>query len=174
MGCTDYIFQAVAGYDKLLISQKILSLLQSPTWKLYFHFLEFVLPKFTELNLMFRSSKSSVHCLHKDHNGLSAVYRELLFAGSLLVPLKVVDPASQVKFLPLPRMYMGAKIAPCLMQEEYKVATTFKLAAFLEVCARILYRSCLSDKELISNWRPDYRDASSFKSTRKPCELLFA
>ena len=36
------------------------------------------------------------------------------------MPLKDVDPASQVNFLPLPRVYMGAKIALCLMQEEYK------------------------------------------------------
>ena len=115
-------FQAVAGHDKLLTSQKILSLLQNPIWKLYFYFLELVLPEFTELNLMFQSSKSSVHCLH---NGLSAVYRELLSCCLVeaywkSVPLKDVDPASQVNFLPLPRMYMGAKIALCLMQKEYK------------------------------------------------------
>ena len=115
-------FQAVAGYDRLLISQKILSLLQNPTWKLYFHFLKFVLPQFTELNLMFQSSKSSVHCLH---NGVSAVYQELISCYLLeaywrSVSLKDVDRASQVNFQPLPRMYMGAKIELCLMQEEYK------------------------------------------------------
>ena len=49
-------FQAVVGRDNLLTSQKILSLLKNPIWKLYryFYFLDFVLPKFTELNVMFQ------------------------------------------------------------------------------------------------------------------------
>ena len=115
-------FQAVVGHDNLLTSQKILSLLQNPVWKLYFYFLEFVLPKFTELNTMFQSSKSSVHCLH---SGLNAIYRELLScylteAYWKGVPLNDIDPTSRVNFLPLPRMYMGAKITLCLLKEEYK------------------------------------------------------
>ena len=115
-------FQAVAGRDNLLMSQKTLSLLQNPIWKLYFYFLEFVLPKFTELNTMFQSSKPSVHCLHR---GLSATYRELLScylteAYWKSVSLKDIDPTSRVNFLPLPRMYMGAKITLCLPKDEYK------------------------------------------------------
>ena len=115
-------FQAVAGRDNLLMSQKILSLLQNPIWKLYFYFLEFVLPKFTELDTMFQSSKPSVHCLHR---GLSATYRELLScylteAYWKSVSLKDIDPTSRVNFLPLPRMYMGAKITLCLPKDEYK------------------------------------------------------
>ena len=46
-------FQNVVVQDNLLVPQKILTHLQNPIWKLYFQFLDFVLPKFTELNLMF-------------------------------------------------------------------------------------------------------------------------
>ena len=152
-----HCFQAVAGYDKLLISQKILSQLQNPIWKLYFYFLEFVRPKITELNLMFQSSKSSVHCLH---NGLSAVYRELLFAGNLLekCATKRCRSSQLSEFPALAKNVYGSQDRS-LFDAGRVQATTFKLATFLEVCARILYRSCLSDKESIPNWRPDYRDA---------------
>ena len=160
-------FQAVAGHDKLLISGKILSLLQNPIWKLYFHF-----PKFTALNVMFQSSKSSVHCLY---NGLSATYRELLSCYLLEaywkgVPLKDINPASQVNFLPLPKMYMGAKVCLCLMKEEYKQRPT-DVQHFLS--ARILHRSCFSDKVSFPNRRPYHRDASSVRSSREPCEVSF-
>ena len=121
-------FHAVAGYYKLLFSQKILSLLQNPTWKLYFHFLEFVLPKFTELNLMFQSSKSSVHCLH---NGLSAVYRELLFAGSLLekCATKRCRSSQPSEFPALAKNVYGSQDRS-LFDAGRVQATTFKLAAF--------------------------------------------
>ena len=99
-------FKTVAGHDKLLIS--ILLLLQNPIWKLYSHFLELVLPEFTEVNVMFQSSKLSVHCLL---NGLSAVYIEMLSyylneAYWKGLPLKDIDPASKVNFMPWSKMYM--------------------------------------------------------------------
>ena len=115
-------FQAVVDRDNLLVSQKILSHLQNPIWKLYFYFLDFVLPKFTELNVMFQSAKTSVHCLHM---GLHAIYRDFLscyLRDSYWrhTPLQHVDPASQVNFLPLTSMYMGAKVALCLPTQEYR------------------------------------------------------
>ena len=100
-------FQAVVDQDNLLVSQKILNHLQNPIWKLYFHFLDFVLPKFTEVNIMFQSAKTSIHCLH---NGLQTIYRDFLscymreaYWGH--TPLQEIDPTSQVNFLPLPTMY---------------------------------------------------------------------
>ena len=71
---------------------------------------------------MFQSSKSSVHCLH---GGLHAFYKELLSCYLKegywkQTPLKDVNPASRVSFLPLISMYMSAKIALCLAKDEYK------------------------------------------------------
>ena len=85
------------------MSQKILTHLQNPIWKLYFHFLDFVLPKFTELNFMFQSAKMSIHCLH---NSLQAIYRDFLScymreAYWRHTPLQEVDPNSNVNFLHL-------------------------------------------------------------------------
>ena len=87
--------------DNFLSSQNILSQLQNPICKLYFHFLNFVLPKFTELNLVFQSSKMSLHCLSR---GLSTIYREFLSCYMMegywkRNDLKDVDPTSQVNFL---------------------------------------------------------------------------
>ena len=115
-------FQAVVDQDNLLVSQKILNHLQNPIWKLYFHFLDFVLPKFTELNLIFQSAKTSIHCLH---NGLQTIYRDFLScymreAYWRHAPLQEIYPTSQVNFLPLPTMYMGAKVTLCLSVPEYR------------------------------------------------------
>ena len=115
-------FQSVTNTDNLLSSQNILSQLQNPICKLYLHFLNFVLPKFTELNLMFQSSKMSLHCLSR---GLSTIYREFLSCYMMegywkRNDLKDVDPTSQVNFLPLTRMYMGAKVTLLLATAEYK------------------------------------------------------
>lgn len=69
-------FQSVAGTDNLIacISKNFKPATKS-IWQLYFHFLTFVLPKFTELNLMFQSSKMSLHCLSR---GLATIYRDIL------------------------------------------------------------------------------------------------
>ena len=70
---------------------------------------------------MFLSAKTSVDCLHI---GLHAIYRD--FLSCYLhdsywrhTPLQHVHPASQVNFLPLTSMYMGAKVALCLPTQEY-------------------------------------------------------
>ena len=72
-------FRSVVATDNLLSSQKILSQLQNPVWKLYFHFFNFVLPKFTGLNLMFQSSKPFLHCLS---HGLTILHIEICYAVS--------------------------------------------------------------------------------------------
>ena len=53
-------FEPVVNTDNLLVLQRILSQMQNPIWILYLHFLDFVLLKFTNLNLMFQSSKMSL------------------------------------------------------------------------------------------------------------------
>ena len=134
-------FQAVVDQDNLLVSQKILNHLQNTIWKLYFHFLDFVLTKFTELILMFQSAKTSIHCLH---NGLqiflSCYMREAYWRHT---PLQEIDPTSQVNFLPLPTMYMGAL---CLSVPEYRqTSNTF------ETCTGLFYCSCFGNTETLSN-----------------------
>lgn len=115
-------FLSVATTDNLLSSQNILSQLQNPICKLYLHFLNFVLPKFTELNLMFQSSKMSLHCLSR---GLSTIYKEFLSCYMKegywkRCDLKEIDPTSVVNFLPLTKMYMGTKVTLLMSTPEYK------------------------------------------------------
>ena len=114
-------FQAAAQKDNLLVTEKILSLMQNPIWKLYYYFLDFVLPKFNGLNLMFQSSKVSIHCLHAS---FVAIYKEFLScymkeAYWKQTPLQNIDPATTVNLLPLKSMYMGTKIALCLPLQLY-------------------------------------------------------
>ena len=97
--------------------------MKNPIWKLYFFLLlDFVLPKFTGLNLMLQSAKVSIHCLH---SSFVAIYKEFLSCYLResywkLTPLQDIDPSSQVNLLPLSRMYMGTKIALCLPTSEYQ------------------------------------------------------
>ena len=111
-------FEEAVDKENFLASQKILAIC-----KLYFHFLNFVLPMFTNLNLMFQSSKSSLHCLSR---GLSTMYRDLLSChmreGSWRErDFKTVDPTSAVNFLPLTQIYMhmGSQISLLLTKPEY-------------------------------------------------------
>ena len=71
---------------------------------------------------MFQSAKMSIHCLH---NGLQAIYRDFLScymcdAYWRHTPLQEVDPNSNVNFLPLTAMYMGAQVTLCLSAPEYR------------------------------------------------------
>ena len=116
-------FEAAVATDNLLVSQKILGYLKNPIWKLYILFLDFALPRFTELNGMFQSAKMSLHLLNR---GLITAYQDLLscymkegYWRSGQGGLQDVDPSSQVNFLPLKSMYMGAKVALLLSNVEY-------------------------------------------------------
>ena len=117
-----HYFQMAVQRDNLLVTEKILSSMQNPIWKLYYFFLEFVLPKFTGLNLMFQSAKVSIHCLHAS---FVAIYKEFLScylkeAYWKHTPLQDIDPSSHVNLLPLTGMYMGTKVALCLPSCEYQ------------------------------------------------------
>ena len=68
-------FEAAVATDNLLVSQKILGYLKNPIWKLYILFLDFALPRFTELNEMFQSAKMSLHLLNR---GLITANQDLL------------------------------------------------------------------------------------------------
>lgn len=114
-------FESTSKLDNLLASQRILSQMQNPIWILYLQFLSFVLPKFTNLNLMFQSSKMSLHCLSR---GLSTVYKEFLSCYMIESSwrhknLTDIDPESEVHFLPITSMYMGAKVSLLLTTAEY-------------------------------------------------------
>ena len=107
--------------DNPLVTQKILGHLQNPIWKLYILFLDFVLPKFTELNVMFQSAKMSLHLLNR---GLTSVYRDVLSCYMKEAywrqdRIEEVDPTSEVNFLPLTSMYMGARISLLIATQEY-------------------------------------------------------
>ena len=134
-------FEEVASSDNLLVSQKIFDHLKNPMWKLYVSFLDFALPKFTELNIMFQSSKMTLHLLSR---GLTALYREFLsyyMKESYWRHCKIgdLDPLSQVNFLPLTSMYMGANVALMLTSAEYLQ----RAPVFSWVCAKVLHRGSL-------------------------------
>ena len=96
--------------------------MQNSLWKLYYFFLEFALPKFMGLNLMFQSAKVSMHCLHAS---FVAIYKE--FSSCYLrdvyrkhTPHQDINPCSHVNLLPLAGIKLGTKVALCLPSHEYQ------------------------------------------------------
>ena len=86
-------------------------------------FLNFVLSKFTDLNLAFQSSTTPIHILSKK---LESVYKEILScymteASWRFHPdISQIDPSSQTHLLPLTSMYMGAQVAIFLTNDVFK------------------------------------------------------
>ena len=105
-------FEALVNTDNLLVSQRILSQMRNLIWILYLHFLDFVLPKFTNLNLMFQSSLSVLRIEYCT----STCY--MIESSWKHKKLTEIDPQLEVSFLPLTNMYMGAKISLLLTTSE--------------------------------------------------------
>ena len=61
---TEY-FATVAREEKVIKAEKLYALLSNQHFKLVFYFLNLILPKFTEFNLLFQSTALTLHLLHK-------------------------------------------------------------------------------------------------------------
>ena len=136
--------------------------MKNPILKLYSKFLDFVLPKFTGLNLMFQNVKVSIHCLHAS---FAATYKEFLSCYLKesywkLTPLQNIDPSSQVNSLPLTKMYMCTKIALCLPNSEYQNRMP-DMQYFLKHVQELYIEAATQIKKHFPIGDPINRDASS-------------
>ena len=114
-----YFANAVQN-DRLVSSQNILSALKNPIFKLYFHFLGYVLPKFTHFNKLFQSEKPNIHFLGKN---LGTIYRSFLSCYMTAdyvrsKPLNEIDPTSKSDMVPLLSMSMGEYVSNFLSKPE--------------------------------------------------------
>ena len=135
-------FQAVSQQDHLLVSERINSMLQNPTWKLYFHFLNFVLAKFTNLNTMFQCSTARIHCVYSK---TASVYKEVLSyfmseaSWRYVENLDGIDPTSQTHHLSQKSMYMCAHVSLCLAQDIYEERSRLPEIAHFLKCVQGFY-----------------------------------
>ena len=131
---TEY-FKGSVKVDRLLQSERLLSLLQNPHFKLFYQFLAFVLPKFTNFNLLFQSASPN---LHKLHNECESLYRDLLscyMSNSYIRPRPVgdINPNSVEFMLPLNAMYLGVDVMKELSTPKIKGRPDL-VRIFLERC----------------------------------------
>lgn len=113
MHALELYFEQAAEKDRLVSAQNIVNALKNPIFQLYFHFLNIVLPKFTNFNKLFQSETTNLHFLT---NYLAATYKA--FLSCYLLPtyirsasLDILDPASTSNFMPLTSMSMGEHVA---------------------------------------------------------------
>lgn len=102
---------------KLKAAQSIHEALNDPSIKLFFLFLQWVLPKFTQAYSYFQSAKVMITDLHE---AMVDLYKTLLFSFMKRNyvnsrSLSDVNPEDNAHYLPIAEMYLGAQV---LQQEQ--------------------------------------------------------
>ena len=125
-------FANAAQRDRLVSAENIANALKNPFFKMYFLFLDYVLPKFTNFNKLFQSEGSNLHCLSQE---LVSLYKSLLSTSTYIrsQPLASIDPKSTAHMLPLNGMYMGHTLSSFLSKPEI-LAQKNEVIGFLEHC----------------------------------------
>ena len=135
--------------ERLVAAEHILECLRDPAVKLYYLFLQWALPKFTNLNAFFQSSKVVVTELQ---DKLCELYRDILLCFLdrqyvMKTELNRIDPCDQEKHFANPMMYLGVGVMsfvnkpeivarPDIREEFYKRCRSFLQVAALEVKKR--------------------------------------
>ena len=138
----ELFFANAALRDRLVAAENVAKALKSPIFKMYFQFLDYVLPKFTKL---FQSEKPNLHCLAQE---LASLYKSLLscYMTSTYIrsqPLASLDLSSRNDMLPLTSMYMGHSVANSLAKPEVLAMS----GGFLEHCQIFYVEAALQIKQ---------------------------
>ena len=111
-------FARASQEDRLIQAERIHNCLSNPHFKMFFYFLDFILPKFTDFNKLYQSKSPNLHLLHKH---VQLLYKELL--SYYMQPtyirssnLSDVDPEAQSSMLQLSEIYLGAAVAQELIK----------------------------------------------------------
>jgi hypothetical protein len=127
---------------RLLASEEIYNALNNLEIKLFLIFLNWVLPKFVDLNKYFQSEKVVILNLHEK---MADTYKDLLL--SYMQPNYVrqtdIDPANNSQFTPYENMYLGIGI----MQNINSLTDPVAKQDLYERCRRFLITSCLEIKK---------------------------
>lgn len=130
--------------ERLKSVEYIVEHLNDPSVFLYFNFLNFILPSFTRLNLMFQKEGPTVHLLHFH---ITQLYNNLLryFCRSEVVekadPMKI-DPNLSSNHKPLNQLYLGPAVHGLLQTEVY-VRNTSMVTYVQSRCREFMITMCL-------------------------------
>ncbi|XP_031334601.1 zinc finger BED domain-containing protein 5-like [Photinus pyralis] len=137
-------FNACYLEHRLIASEEIHIALNKKEIKLFYIFLEWVLPKFVDLNKYFQSENVVISHLH---DKMVMCYKELLSA--FVEPNYIhktdigkIDPSDTTHFLPIANMYLGIGVFQNIDSLEPEIKMDF-----LERCRKFLITSCLEIKK---------------------------
>ncbi|XP_066983819.1 uncharacterized protein [Macrobrachium rosenbergii] len=157
--------------EKLLAIELIINSLHDPFMKLYFMFLDWVLPNFTEFNKFFQSDKAVITVLH---DKVSMLFRDLLLSFMdrtyvMKTDLNTVNPERRDRHLSDSQMYLGVKVMQGLnnpsiqekkaqQQEFFQRCRSFLVVACTEIKKRYNFNdgvlsklNCLCPKNALSS-----------------------
>ncbi|XP_066962132.1 zinc finger protein 862-like [Macrobrachium rosenbergii] len=114
-------FSRIEDQERLKSVESIVRSLKDPSIFLYLNFLNFILPTFTRLNLMFQQEAPTIHLLH---DNITQLYKNLIryFCRRDLVDKANIvsfDPSLCTNHMPLNQVYLGSKVHGLLQLEEY-------------------------------------------------------
>ncbi|ROI15250.1 hypothetical protein DPX16_1403 [Anabarilius grahami] len=138
---------------RLTAAENIFSSLNDESLRLYYYFLEWVLPKFTDLNQYFQSEKVVITSLKSK---VCETYTDLLLTFMdrdyvLRTPLNQIEINDGAKLRPLNTLYLGVKVMQHVQQAKIPAAT---LTDFHVRCQNFLRVACGEIKK-----RFDFDDA---------------
>jgi hypothetical protein len=115
-----YFTDAVSPNDTLA-AENILSKLNNPVTKLFFQFLEFALPFFTNLNKEMQSEIPKLHLLYKNVcNVLKTIFDCFIDRDYLQnTSIKFINFNNPRNYLPLETMYFGANVIQTISENEF-------------------------------------------------------
>lgn len=122
--------------------------LHNPFIKLYYCFLDSVLPKFTQLNLLFQSERVVITDLHGQ---VCDLYKQILLMYLrrdyvMKTPLYAVDPGNEREFLILEQIYLGASTVKRLSENPALERCKEEITRFRGKCRAFLATAAVQIK----------------------------
>ena len=134
--------------DRLQASQFLYEQLSNPYTKLYFAFLNYVIPLVAKLNVIFQAKSPSIHNFHSH---CVSPYKALLscFVNPTVVRshATVTDASDPANHLPLTKLYLGVEAPMLLATDEYKVLDKEALAECFKRCKQFYTELCCQLKK---------------------------
>jgi len=117
-----YFFN-IRAEERLHATISILDTMNEPSTKLYYTFLNFILSKFSQLNLLFQQQGPTIQVLHKKCHEL---YTDLLWCFikrnkiNKVYDRTSIDIENDSNHLPFYQMYLGSEMHCLIQSEEYR------------------------------------------------------
>lgn len=129
--------------ERLNTIDNIVTALNDPSVYLYFTFLDYALPKFTNLNMLFQRDSPTIHFLYEC---TSSLYKDLLRCFCVQnrvnsAHISTLDPCDEGMYVSLHQVYLGAKLHTLFQSEEYRGRPEM-IADVRMRCRMFLIRGC--------------------------------